>query len=98
VLRFAPVRVLRAFATTGAIIALVFACFGIGGDPQRTNFNGDEGDTEVMSSPALSESRPVSLVEPPVVPPKRGTAFADASAPPTFLTTAEVFRPPRVAA
>jgi len=79
------------------VIALVFACFGIGGDPQRAQFNGDEGDSE-MSSPALSESLPASIVEPPVAPPKRGSVVEESQPPHAFLTTAEVFRPPRAAA
>jgi hypothetical protein len=79
------------------VIALVFACFGMGGDPQRAQFNGDEGDFQ-MSSPALSGSLPASMLEPPVVPPKRGSVVVDARPPHAFLTTAEVFRPPRAAA
>ena len=96
-LRFAAVRAFRTIAVTCAIIALVFACLGSGGDPQRPRFIGGEGDSP-MSSPALSESLPASAFAPPVVPPKRGTVFEHASTPHAFLTTAEVFRPPRAAA
>jgi hypothetical protein len=98
VLRFVAVKGLPRFAVACAVIALVFACLGSGGDPQLPHFAGDEGDSEIeVASPALSKSLPVSSLEPPAVPPRRGSVFVDSRPPHAFLTTAEVFRPPRTA-
>ncbi len=77
-----------------AMVALVIACLGSGGDPQGPRFAGDEGDG-IAAFPSLSESLPAVAFEPPVVPPKRGSVFIDNHPPHAFLTTSEVFRPPR---
>ena len=95
-LRFVAVGGLRRFVVTCATIALVFACLGSGGDPQAPRFVGDEGD-DAVSAPALSESLPAVSLELPALPPKSGSVFVDDRPPHAFLTTAEVFRPPRSA-
>ena len=80
-------------ATTVAVIALVVAY--LAGDPQGPRFIGDRDDAPA-SAADLSEMLPAVVTTPALVPPKsNGSVHVDQRPPPSRLTTAEVFRPPR---
>ena len=74
--------------------ALVLAC--LAGDPQGS-LSGDDSHGDVPSSLDISNALPATQIEPPLVPPVSGSVFVDHRLPPSRLTTAEVFRPPRAA-
>jgi hypothetical protein len=86
------VKTVRLLAIACAAFALVLAC--LAGDPQSSRVFGDEGDESALSLD-ISDSLPATFSEPLVVPPKSGLVFVDHQPPPSCLTTAEVFRPPR---
>jgi hypothetical protein len=86
------VRIVRLLVTTGALVAVVLTL--LSGDPQGPRLLGDEGD-DAVSSLDLSDALPATPIVPLVVPPRSGSVFVDHRPPPSRLTTAEVFRPPR---
>jgi hypothetical protein len=87
------VRIVTIAASTCAAIALVVTC--LAGDPQGPRFIGDRDDAPA-SAADLSEMLPAVPATPALVPPKpNGSVHVDHRPPPSRLTTAEVFRPPR---
>jgi hypothetical protein len=87
------VRIVRFLAATCAVIALVAAC--LTADPQGPRLFGEDDDAQV--SVDLSDTLPAVPIESPLVPPNpSGSVHVDHRPPPSRLTTAEVFRPPRV--
>jgi hypothetical protein len=85
------VRIVTRLVATCAAVALVLACVLC--DPQGS-LCGDDGD-DAPASVDLSAVLPVTHDEPLVVPPISGLVFVDHQPPPSRLTTAEIFRPPR---
>ena len=80
----------------GAAVALLVACLTV--DPLGSGLSGDDGNDDVPSSPDISIVLPATQLEPMLVPSISGLVFFDHQPPPSRLTTAEVFRPPRVRA
>jgi hypothetical protein len=87
------VRIVRLVASSCAVIALVMAC--LAGDPQGPRLIGDRDDSPAAAAD-LSDMLPAVPATPALVPPKpNGSVHVDHRPPPSRLTTAEVFRPPR---
>ncbi len=77
-----------------AAVALLLACLNI--DPLGSGFSGDDGNDDAPSALDLSIVLPAAQPEPLHLPSLSGSVFFDHRPPPSRLTTAEVFRPPRV--
>jgi len=90
------VRIVTSLTATCVAAALVLGCLVV--DPQASGLSGDDGNDDVpSSSPDISNALPAAPFEPLLVPPLSGLVFVDHRPPPSRLTTAEVFRPPRAA-
>jgi hypothetical protein len=89
------VRNVTSLVATCVAVALVLACLVCG--PQGSGLSGDDGNDEAPSSLDIANALPAAPLEPLLVPPLSGSVFVDHRPPPSRLTTAEVFRPPRAA-
>lgn len=86
-------RIVKLAAGICAIVALLLAV--LIGDPQGPRPLGDQGDGSTVSLD-LSDMLPASPTTPVLVPPQpKRSVHVDHRPPPSRLTTAEVFRPPR---
>ena len=90
------VRIITKLLVACAAVALVVACLNV--DPLSSGFSGDDSNDDVPSSLDISIVLPATQLEPLHVPSLSGSVFFDHRPPPSRLTTAEVFRPPRVRA
>jgi hypothetical protein len=79
-----------------AAVALLAAC--LSADPLNSAVSGDDSNGDAQSSLDISIVLPAAPLQLLVVPPISGSVFFDHRPPPSRLTTAEVFRPPRVLA
>ena len=77
-----------------AAVALLLACLNV--NPLGSGISGDDSNDDVPSSLDISIVLPAAQPEPLVVPSISGSVFFNHRPPPSRLTTAEVFRPPRV--
>jgi hypothetical protein len=89
------VRSVTSLVATCVAVALVLACLVFG--PQGSGLSGDDGNDDAPLSLDVSTVLPAAPFEPLLVPPLSGLVFVDHRPPPSRLTTAEVFRPPRAA-
>ena len=85
-------RLLAACAT----VALLLACLNV--DPLGSGISGDDRNDDVPSSLDVSFVLPATQPAPLHLPSITGSVFFDHRPPPSRLTTAEVFRPPRARA
>ena len=92
----ACVRIITRLLVACAAVALLLACLNV--DPLGTGFSGDDSNDDVPSSLDISIVLPATQLEPLHVPSISGSVFFEHRPPPSRLTTAEVFRPPRVRA
>jgi hypothetical protein len=90
------VRIVTRLLVACAAVALLLACLNV--DPSSSGFSGDDSNDDVPSSLDLSVVLPATPLEPLHVPSFSGLVFFDHRPPPSRLTTAEVFRPPRARA
>jgi hypothetical protein len=90
------VRIITKVLVACAAVALLVACLTV--DPLGSGFSGDDRNDDVPSSLDISIVLPATQLEPLLVPSISGSVFFDRRPPPSRLTTAEVFRPPRVRA
>lgn len=90
------VRIITRLLVACAAVALLLACLNV--DPLGSAFSGDDSNDDVSSSLDISIVLPATQVEPLHVPSLSGLVFFEHRPPPSRLTTAEVFRPPRVRA
>ena len=90
------VRIITRLLVAGAAVALLLACLNV--DPLGSSISGDDSNDDVPSSLDISIVLPATQLEPLLVPSISGSVFFDHRPPPSRLTTAEVFRPPRVRA
>jgi len=90
------VRIITRLLVACAAVALLAACLTV--DPLNSGLSGDDGNDDVPSSLDISIVLPAAPLEPLHVPSISGSVFFDHRPPPSRLTTAEVFRPPRVRA
>ena len=90
------VRIITRLLVACAAVALLLACLNV--DPLGTGISGDDSNDDVPSSLDFSLVLPAAQLEPLHVPSISGSVFFDHRPPPSRLTTAEVFRPPRVRA
>ena len=90
------VRIITRLLVACASVALLLACLNI--DPLASSISGDDSNDDVPSSLDVSIVLPAAQLEPLLVPSISGSVFFDHRPPPSRLTTAEVFRPPRVRA
>jgi hypothetical protein len=90
------VRIITRLLVACAAVALLLACLNI--DPLGSGFSGDDSNGDAPSSLDISIVLPATQLEPLHVPSLSGSVFFDHRPPPSRLTTAEVFRPPRVRA
>ena len=90
------VRTITRLLVACAAVALLLACLNV--DPLGSGISGDDSNDDVPSSLDISIVLPATQLEPLVVPSISGSVFFDHRPPPSRLTTAEVFRPPRVRA
>jgi hypothetical protein len=90
------VRLITRLLVACAAVALLLACLTV--DPLSSGFSGDESNDDVPSSLDISIVLPATQLEPLHVPSLSGSVFFEHRPPPSRLTTAEVFRPPRVRA
>ena len=90
------VRIITRLLVACAAVALLLACLNV--DPLASGFSGDDSNNDVPSSLDISIVLPATQLEPLHVPSLSGSVFFDHRPPPSRLTTAEVFRPPRVRA
>ena len=90
------VRIITRLLVACAAVALLLACLNI--DPLGSGFSGDDSNDDVPSSLDISIVLPATQLEPLHLPSVSGSVFFDHRPPPSRLTTAEVFRPPRVRA
>jgi hypothetical protein len=92
----AYVRIITRLLVACAAVALLLACLNL--DPLGSGFSGDDSNDDVPSSLDISLVLPATQLEPLHLPSLSGLVFFDHRPPPSRLTTAEVFRPPRVRA
>jgi hypothetical protein len=92
----AYVRIITRLLTACAAVALLLACLNV--DPLASSISGDDSNDDVPSSLDISIVLPATQLEPLLVPSISGSVFFDHRPPPSRLTTAEVFRPPRARA
>jgi len=90
------VRIITRLLVACAAVALLLACLTV--DPLSSGFSGDESNDDVPSSLDISIVLPATQLEPLHVPSISGSVFVEHRPPPSRLTTAEVFRPPRARA
>jgi hypothetical protein len=90
------VRIITRLLVACAAVALLAACLNV--DPLGSAFSGDDSNDDVPSSFDISVVLPATQLEPLHVPSISGAVFFDHRPPPSRLTTAEVFRPPRARA
>jgi hypothetical protein len=90
------VRIVTRLLIACAAVALLLACLNV--DPLGSGFSGDDSNDDVPSSLDISVVLPATQLEPLHLPSLSGSVFFDHRPPPSRLTTAEVFRPPRVRA
>jgi hypothetical protein len=90
------VRIVTRLFVVCAAVALLAAC--LNSDPLNSALSGDDSSGDVQSSLDISIVLPAAPLELLVVPSISGSVFFDHRPPPSRLTTAEVFRPPRVRA
>ena len=90
------VRIITRLLGACAAVALLAACLTV--DPLNSGLSGDDGNDDVPSSLDIAIVLPATQLEPLHVPSISGSVFFDHRPPPSRLTTAEVFRPPRVRA
>jgi len=90
------VRTITRLLVACAAVALLLACLTV--DPLSSGFSGDDSNGDVTSSLDISIVLPAAQLEPLHVPSLCGSVFFDHRPPPSRLTTAEVFRPPRARA
>jgi hypothetical protein len=90
------VRIITRLLVACAAVALLAACLNV--DPLGSGFSGDDSNDDVPSALDISIVLPATPVAPLHVPSLSGSVFFDHRPPPSRLTTAEVFRPPRVRA
>ncbi len=90
------VRIITRLLVACAAVALLLACLNV--DPLGSGISGDDSNDDVPSSLDISIVLPATQLEPLVVPSISGSVFFDHRPPPSRLTTAEVFRPPRARA
>ncbi len=87
------VRILRTLVAICAVMAIAAACFV--GDPQGARTFGEDDDASVCVD--FSDSLPAVPYESPLLPPNdNGPVHIEHRPLPSRLTTAEVFRPPRI--
>ncbi len=86
-------RLVRTLVAMCAVMAIVAACFV--GDPQGGRTFGEDDDPTV--SVDFSDMLPAVPYESPLLPPnENGSVHIEHRPLPSRLTTAEVFRPPRI--
>ena len=90
------VRIITRLLVACAAVALLLACLNV--DPLGSGFSGDDSNDDVPSSLDISIVLPATQLEPLHLPALSGLVFFDHRPPPSRLTTAEVFRPPRLRA
>jgi hypothetical protein len=90
------VRIITRLLVACAAVALLLACLNV--DPLGSGFSGDDSNDDVPSSLDIAIVLPATQLEPLHLPSISGLVFFDHRPPPSRLTTAEVFRPPRVRA
>jgi hypothetical protein len=90
------VRVITRLLVACAAVALLLACLNV--DPLGSGFSGDDSNDDVPSSLDISIVLPATQLEPLHLPALSGLVFFDHRPPLSRLTTAEVFRPPRLRA
>ena len=90
------VRIITRLLVACAAVALLAACLNV--DPLNSGLSGDDSNDDVPSALDISMVLPAAPLEPLLVPSISGSVFFDHRPPPSRLTTAEVFRPPRVRA
>jgi hypothetical protein len=90
------VRVVIRMLVASAIVALVLACVTF--DPFSPLSAVDDGRDEAPPSLDISIVLPATQIEPSDLPSISGSVFFDDRPPISRVTTAEVFRPPRVRA
>ena len=90
------VRIITRLFVVCAAVALLAAC--LNADPLNSGLSGDDSNDDVPSALDISIVLPAAPREPLLVPSISGSVFFDHRPPPSRLTTAEVFRPPRVRA
>ncbi len=90
------VRIVTSLLVACAAVALVLAC--LTADPLASGFSADDGNDDAALSLDFAVVLPATQLEPLLVPSISGSVFFDRRPPPSRLTTAEVFRPPRVRA
>ena len=88
------VRIITRLLVACAAVALLAACLNI--DPLGSGISGDDSNDDAPSSLDVSIVLPATQLEPLHLPSLSGSVFFDHRPPPSRLTTAEVFRPPRV--
>lgn len=89
-------RIITRLLVACAAVALLVACLNV--DPLGSGFAGDDSNDDVPSSLDIAVVLPTAQLEPLHLPSISGSVFFDHRPPPSRLTTAEVFRPPRVCA
>jgi hypothetical protein len=90
------VRIITRLLVACAAVALLLACLNI--DPLGSGLSGDDSNDDAPSSLDVSIVLPATQLEPLHVPSLSGSVFFEHRPPSSRLTTAEVFRPPRVRA
>jgi hypothetical protein len=90
------VRIITRLLVACAAVALLLACLNV--DPLGSGFSGDDSNDDAPSSLDISIVLPATQLEPLHLPSLSGSVVFDHRPPSSRLTTAEVFRPPRVRA
>lgn len=90
------VRTVTRLLVACAAVALLLACLNV--DPLASGISGDDSNDDVPSSLDISVVLPATQLEPLLMPSLSGSVFFEHRPPLSRLTTAEVFRPPRVRA
>ena len=90
------VRIITRLLVACAAVAMLLACLNV--DPLGTGISGDDSNDDAPSSLDFSLVLPATQLEPLHVPSISGSVFFEHRPPPSRLTTAEVFRPPRLRA
>jgi hypothetical protein len=90
------VRIITRLLVACAAVALLLACLNV--DPLGSGLSGDDSNDDVPSSLDISIVLPATQLAPLHLPAISGSVVFDHRPPPSRLTTAEVFRPPRARA